>query len=58
MLALLDARPRAEFYWFLISKGYKTYRFLPLFFREFYPRHDAPTPAWAKEILDALGRHK
>ena len=43
-LSLIDAAAEEEFYWFLISKGYKTYRFLPLFFREFYPRHDAATP--------------
>jgi hypothetical protein len=47
-----------ELYWFLISKGYKTYRFLPVFFHEFYPRHDVPTPAGARAVLDALGRHK
>src|SRR3954468_15761273 len=35
-LPLSDAAPAAELYWFLISKGYKTYRFLLLFFREFY----------------------
>jgi hypothetical protein len=57
-LALIDAAPAAERYWFLISKGYKTYRFLPLFFREFYPRHGAPTPPWAREVIDGLGRHK
>jgi hypothetical protein len=57
-LALIDAAPGEEFYWFLISKGYKTYRFLPLFFREFYPRHDAPTPGWARELIDGLARHK
>lgn len=26
-------------YWFLISSGYRTYRFLPVFFRHFHPRH-------------------
>jgi hypothetical protein len=57
-LALIDGAPEAELYWFLISKGYKTYRFLPLFFREFYPRHDLPTPVWAREVIDALARHK
>ena len=31
-------------YWLLISSGYKTYRFLSVFFREFYPRFDRPTP--------------
>ena len=57
-LSLIDAAPKAEFYWFLISKGYKTYRFLPLFFREFYPRHDAATPDGARRVLDALARRK
>jgi hypothetical protein len=31
-------------YWFLISSGYRTYRFLPLFFRTFYPRDTAMKP--------------
>jgi hypothetical protein len=55
-LSLVDAFGEGDLYWFLISKGYKTYRFLPVFFREFYPRHDAPTPAWAREVIDVLGR--
>ncbi len=53
-LALIDAHPGEELYWFLISQGYKTYRFLPIFFREFYPRHDVPTPRWAQSVLDGL----
>ncbi len=57
-LSLIDADPSAPLYWFLITKGYKTYRFLPVFFDEFYPRHDAPTPEWARCVIDALGRHK
>jgi hypothetical protein len=57
-LTLIDTYSSDELYWFLISKGYKTYRFLPVFFREFFPRHTVPTPAWAKEVIDALGRSK
>jgi hypothetical protein len=57
-LSLIDRLGGAELYWFLISKGYKTYRYLPLFFREFYPRHDAPTPARLQAVLDALARTK
>ncbi|MFN8457670.1 MAG: hypothetical protein U0401_23935, partial [Anaerolineae bacterium] len=34
----------ARVFWFLISSGYKTYRFLPVFFREFYPTYRQPTP--------------
>ena len=54
---LIDTHPGAELYWFLISKGYKTYRFLPLFFQEFYPRQ-APTPARLAAVLDALASRK
>jgi hypothetical protein len=57
-LSLIDTFGEGELYWFLISKGYKTYRFLPVFFREFYPRHDAPTPAEARAIIDALARSR
>lgn len=57
-MSLIDAHPSTPLYWLLISKGYKTYRFLPLFFHEFYPRHDAATPHWASKVIDAFGRHK
>lgn len=55
---LLSASPDGELYWFLISKGYKTYRFLPLFYHEFYPRHDVPTPPRFAAVLDALAGSK
>lgn len=52
---LMEAYPDDELYWFLISKGYKTYRFLPLFFHEFYPCCARTTPARHKSVSDALG---
>jgi hypothetical protein len=57
-LRLIDERPGAELYWFLISKGYKTYRFLPLFFHQFYPHPARATPDEARAVLDALARAK
>lgn len=45
-----------EFYWFLICKGYKTYRILPLFWTEFYPNSETETPAYEKGIIDAYAR--
>lgn len=42
-----------EFYWFLICKGYKTYRMLPVFFSEFYPNYRVPTPEYERSIIDA-----
>jgi hypothetical protein len=55
-LSLIDAHPDSELYWFLISKGYRTYRFLPVFFHEFHPRHDEATPDWAAAVIDALAQ--
>ena len=59
-LSLMDQAEAAgeEMYWFLICKGYKTYRFLPVFFREFYPRHDRPTPPWAADLIGRIGQRK
>src|SRR4029450_8872982 len=45
-------------YWFLICSGYKTWRFLPLFFREFYPNLAAPTPPHIQRLLDMLGTQR
>lgn len=50
------SHPDGPLYWFLISKGYKTYKYLPTFFRTFYPRYDQETPADMKMLLDALGQ--
>jgi hypothetical protein len=55
---ILAKQPGTEVYWFLICSGYKTWRFLPVFFREFYPNAEAPTPTHVKHILDALGERK
>ena len=45
-----------DFYWFLICKGYKTYRILPTFYNTFYPNYREKTPGKIKEIIDAFGR--
>jgi hypothetical protein len=44
-------------YWLLLSSGYRTYRMLPVFFREFYPRFDASTPKEMGRLLHHLGRN-
>lgn len=40
-------------YWFLVSKGHRTYRMLTTFFTEFWPDRRAATPARARAIMDA-----
>ncbi len=41
-------------YWLLISKGYKTYRYLPVFTKDFYPNHTHVFPERLKSIRNAL----
>ena len=43
----------ADVYWFLISKGYKTYLLLSRNFQGYWPRHDRPTPPHIQRLLDA-----
>jgi len=45
-------------YWLLISSGYKTYRFLTVFYKEFYPRHDKLTPPEMQSIMEHLARQR
>jgi hypothetical protein len=54
--AMMEQHGGDELVWTLISKGFRTYRFLPVYFREFFPRFDAATPERAREIIDAFGR--
>ena len=49
-------QPDVPLYWFLIVKGYRTYRYLPLFAKEYYPNHRGATPQPMQSILDALAR--
>lgn len=46
--------PHGPLYWLLIVSGYRTYRFLPVYWKRFHPRPDAPTPPESQALLDAL----
>lgn len=58
MMRLASDDRDADTFWLLASGGYKTYRFLPLCFHEYFPRHDATTPPSARRVIDALARAK
>lgn len=55
---LAAAMPEGRVFWFLICSGYKTYRFLPVFFREFFPTFERPTPRRIQSVMDALASSK
>ena len=43
-----------ELYWFLLSKGVRTYQLLPLYFRTFYPCSGEATPPLEAGLIDYL----
>ena len=58
MARLLKDNPALPLYWFLISSGYRTYLYLPLFLHRFYPRFSCPTPPFESQLIDSLGKSK
>jgi hypothetical protein len=56
--AAYERHSRPSVWYVLISKGWRTYKILPFFFREFFPRHDAVTPQFARALIDAFGESR
>lgn len=55
----LSARTgEGRLFWLLISKGYRTYRYLSTFAREYYPHHARQTPEPIRQRLEHLARLK
>jgi hypothetical protein len=52
------AQPHLPLYWLLISKGHRTYRYLPAFSRAFHPSPDAATDADLAPLRDCLARDR
>lgn len=55
---LREIYPFGKLYWLLISSGYRTYRFLPVFWKEFYPRYDQPTPSDTATLMQHLAQQQ
>jgi hypothetical protein len=55
---LMEDNPGRKTYWFLITKGFRTYLMLPLFFKTFYPRCDVETPDYEKGLIEHLANKK
>lgn len=52
---LRQQHPDDRMYWLLISSGFRTYRYLPTFWKEFSPRYDEPSRA---ALLDQLATER
>lgn len=58
LLRMMAQYGEQHLHWFLISKGFRTYRFLPVFFVDFYPVCNKPTPMSVAHIMATVAREK
>ena len=54
----IDLFPCMEIYYVLISKGYRTYRILPFYFKHFSPSYICETSREEQSIIAAFGQKK
>ena len=54
--ALRRLHPRGPLYWLLLSSGFRTYRFLPVFWREFHPRFDQTQALAARPFCAVISK--
>ncbi|MFW6358689.1 MAG: hypothetical protein ACOC0N_05680 [Chroococcales cyanobacterium] len=50
--------PHGKLYWLLISSGYRTYRFLPVFWKEFYPVYNQQPSSKTTALIQFLSFHQ
>lgn len=52
------AMPAGRCFWLLLSAGFRTYRFLPVFWRDFWPRYETPMPQEIIHLRDEIARRR
>lgn len=58
ILRMIKENQEMPVYWLLTSKGVRTYRFLPVFFKTFFPGVDQKVPPRVKKFLDEAATEK
>lgn len=55
---VLSRDPQKPLYWLLISKGYRTYLYLPLFFRHYSPAPGVQPDDITRRLMDTIARNR
>lgn len=55
LMRLYEKEPQVPLLWLLISKGIRTFKFLPVFFKRYYPSPDEQVPADVQKLMHSLG---
>jgi hypothetical protein len=55
---LREEFPKGRLWWLLLTSGFRTYRFLPVFWKDFWPRWDTATPPDVQARIEALAKER
>ena len=58
VFSLRRSRPKEDWYWLLLSSGYRTYRFLPVFTLDYAPRYNSVPGTRTACLLTTLARER
>ena len=58
VIRLRNLYPHGPYVWLLLTSGFRTYRFLPVFWREFFPRFDCETPDYWNRLRSHLAAER
>lgn len=50
--------PQSPLFWFLIVKGHRTYRYLNIFSKRYYPHRKHATPTATQQLMDSLATER
>jgi hypothetical protein len=53
---LSDYYGTSELYWLLLVSGFRTYRLLPVFWKEFFPQHSREAPPGVRSTIESLSK--
>jgi hypothetical protein len=56
LLDCYEKDPLTPLLWFLISKGIRTFKFLPVFFQNYYPNPQEETKPEIQSLINSLGK--
>ena len=56
--AVKASMPAGRCFWLLLSAGFRTYRFLPVFWRNFWPRYDLHMPKEISRLRDEIAHRR
>ncbi len=50
--------PEVRYFWFLVVNSYRSFRYLPVYTKTYYPNPDSPMPIFERTVLDQLATRR